>query len=73
MDHFLDAYLHALVSDSTDLGKDYVPWLLSIDDLQHPLLCNTQCLPDQNQESGDYEFRVDQWLELCLPLCEVLI
>ena len=68
MDRFIDAYLHALGSDSTAPAKDYVSFLLSIDNLQHPLLCNAQCLPGRNQESGDYEFTVEQFLELRLPL-----
>lgn len=68
MDRFIDVYLYALGSDSTALEKDYVPFLLSIDNLQHPLLCNAQCLPERNQDSGDYEFTVEQFLELRLPL-----
>ena len=68
MDRFIDVYLHALGSDSTILEKDYVPFLLSIDNLQHPLLYAAQCLPDRSQESGDYEFTVEQFLELRLPL-----
>lgn len=68
MNRFIDVYLYALGSDSTALEKDYVPFLLSIDNLQHPLLCNAQCLPERNQESGDYEFTVEQFLELRLPL-----
>jgi len=68
MDRFIDTYLHALGSDSTILEKDYVPFLLSIDNLQHPILCNAQCLPERNKESGDYEFTVEQFLELRLPL-----
>ena len=51
MDRFIDAYLYALGSDSIVLEKDSVPSLLSVDNLQHPLLCNAQCLPDRNQES----------------------
>jgi hypothetical protein len=42
--------------------------LLSIDNLQHPLLYAAQCLPERSQESGDYEFTVEQFLELRLPL-----
>ena len=68
MDRFIDVYLHALGSDSTILEKDYVPFLLSIDNLQHPLLYAAQCLPERSQESGDYEFTVEQFLELRLPL-----
>ena len=68
MDRFIDVYLHALGSDSTILERDYVPFLLSIDNLQHPLLYDAQCLPERNQESGDYEFTVEQSLELRLPL-----
>ena len=67
-DRFIDVYLHALGSDSTILEKDYVPFLLSIDNLQHPLLYAAQCLPERSQESGDYEFTVEQFLELRLPL-----
>ena len=69
-DRFIDVYLHALGSDSTILEKDYVPFLLSIDNLQHPLLCNAQCLPGRSPESGDYEFTVEQFLELRLPLLQ---
>ena len=68
MDRFIDAYLHALGSDSIVLEKDYVPFLLSVDNLQHPLLCNARCLPDRKQESGDYEFTAEQFSELRLPL-----
>ena len=67
-DRFIDVYLYALGSDSTILEKDYVPFLLSIDNLQHPLLYAAQCLPERSQESGDYEFTVEQFLELRLPL-----
>ena len=42
--------------------------MLSIDNLQHPLLYAAQCLPERSQESGDYEFTVEQFLELRLPL-----
>ena len=42
--------------------------MLSIDNLQHPLLCTAQCLPERSQESGDYEFTVEQFSELRLPL-----
>jgi hypothetical protein len=69
-DRFIDVYLHALGSDSTILEKEYVPFLLSIDNLQHPLLCNAECLPGRSQESGDYEFTVEQFLELRLPLLQ---
>lgn len=73
MDRFIDVYLHALGSDSTVLEKDYVPFLLSIDNLQHPLLCNAQCLPERSQESGDYEFTAKQFLELRLPLFQGIL
>jgi len=72
MDRFIDVYLYALGSDSTALERDYVPFLLSVDNLQHPLLCNAQCLPERNQDCGDYEFTVEQFLELRLPLLRVV-
>ena len=67
-DRFIDVFLYALGSDSTTLEKDYIPFLLSIDNLQHPLLNAAQCLPERSHESGDYEFTVEQFLELRLPL-----
>ncbi|KAF8972633.1 Mus7/MMS22 family-domain-containing protein [Flammula alnicola] len=71
-DRAIEVFLFALVSDSVILEKEYVALLLSIAGLRHPLLHGATCLPGRNEASGDFEFSSEQFLELRLPLLQVI-
>lgn len=61
-------FLLALVSDHIALEKEYVAHFLSIAGLRHPLLHAVGDIPAAKTPSGDYEFSLEQYLEVRVAL-----